>query len=307
LLRRWAAGTPGVDLLLGRTVTGLVETAGRIMGVRLTGDEGEAELRARLVVGADGHRSAVAGLAGLEEAVAPNERFAVWAYYRGARLRGRGFHQVWRLDPDCAFAVRCDDDLTVLVAYPHKRRLPVFRGNTSAALERFVAELPDAPDISGAERVSKVIGTYNYPCIRRDPVPRPGLVLVGDAALTGDPLPAVGCGWAFRAAEWLADNTAPALLGRESITPALARYRHAYRFALEHDDLGREDARGLPMAPAQLALRAAATRDREVAHRLYLFGMRAIPVSELRDPAFVRRVEELAGRTARQAGTARSA
>jgi flavin-dependent dehydrogenase len=307
LLRRWAAGTPGVDLLLGRTVNGLVETGGRIIGVRTTGDVGAEELRARLVVGADGHRSAVARLADVEASVAPNERFAVWAYYRGVRLRGRGFHQVWRLDPDCAFAVRCDDDLTVLVAYPHKGRLPEFRANTLVALERFVAALPDAPDMSGAERVSKLIGTYDYPCVRRDPAPRPGLALAGDASLTGDPLPAVGCGWAFRAGEWLADSTAPALLGQEPIEPGLARYRHAYRFVWEHDDLGREDAKGLPMTPLQLAMRAAATRDRGVAHRLYLFGTRAIPASELRDPTFIRRVQEVAGAVLRPAGTTPSA
>ncbi len=305
LLREWVGGTPGVDLMLGRTVTGLVDTGGRISGVRAAGDRGQEELRARLVVGADGHQSAVARLAGVDAAVAPNERFAAWAYYRGVRLRGRGFHQVWRLDPDCAFAVRCDDDLTVLVAYPHKRRLADFRRNPLVEFERFIAALPDSPDMSGAERVSKLIGTNNYPCIRRDPSPRPGVALVGDAALTGDPLPAVGCGWAFRAGEWLADSTTTALLGAEPIEPALARFREAYRFAREHDDVGREDARGLPMTTQQLALRAAATSDRDVAHRLYLFAMRVIPVSELRDPVFVHRVQELAGPML-QAGTARS-
>jgi 2-polyprenyl-6-methoxyphenol hydroxylase-like FAD-dependent oxidoreductase len=40
------------------------------------------------------------------------------------------------------------------------------------------------------------------------PGPRPRLVLIGDAATTGDPVPAVGCGWAFRSAEWLVQTIA---------------------------------------------------------------------------------------------------
>jgi flavin-dependent dehydrogenase len=34
---------------------------------------------------------------------------------------------------------------------------------------------------------------------------RPDLALVGDAALAADPLPGVGCGWAYQSAEWLAE------------------------------------------------------------------------------------------------------
>ncbi|WP_336203958.1 NAD(P)/FAD-dependent oxidoreductase [Nonomuraea sp. LPB2021202275-12-8] len=277
LLRTIAAGTPGVDLMLGRTVTGLLESGGRVAGVRV----GDEEIHARLVVGADGHRSPVARLAGVTEDVAPNERFGWWAYYRGVISGGPGGNQIWSLDPDVGILIRTDDDLHMLVAFPAKARLGSFQADRAAALERFIASLPDAPDLSSAERVSKVIGTNDYPCIRRDPAPRPGLVLVGDAAITGDPTPAVGCGWAFRAAEWLVESTAPALRDGSDPAAGVAGYRRALRFVEAHDRLGRQDARARPANRVQRLITKAAMRDPELGRRVYLFSMRAIPVSAM--------------------------
>jgi 2-polyprenyl-6-methoxyphenol hydroxylase-like FAD-dependent oxidoreductase len=221
LLRRTAAATPGVDLLLGQTAVALIDTGGQVIGVRIRGVDGdERELRGRLVVGADGHRSTVARLAGASEDRAPNERFGMWAYYRGVIPRGPAENRIWQLGLDVGIVLSTDDGLTMLAAFPSKARLEEFNADRAAALERFVAALPDGPDLSGAERVSKVIGMTDYPCVKRDPLPRPRLALVGDAAITGDPKHAVGCGWAFRAAEWLVDATVPAVRGGGDLSRA---------------------------------------------------------------------------------------
>ncbi|GAA1010449.1 FAD-dependent oxidoreductase [Acrocarpospora pleiomorpha] len=277
LLRTLAAGTPGVDLLLGRTVTGLLESGGHVTGVRV----GDEEIPARLVVGADGHRSPVAQVAGVAEDVAPNERFGLWAYYRGVVPRGPAASQIWSLDPDVGILVRTDDDLHMLVAFPAKARLADFQSDRAGALERFMASLPDGPDLSSAERVSKVIGTNDYPCVKRDPAPKPGLVLVGDAAITGDPTPAVGCGWAFRAAEWLVESTAPALLDGRDLNEGITAYRKMLGFIVEHDRFSRQDALARPTNPVQKLINKAAHRDPKLARRVYLFAMRAIPASDL--------------------------
>ncbi|GIH25054.1 FAD-dependent oxidoreductase [Acrocarpospora phusangensis] len=280
LLRTLAAGTPGVDLVLGRAVTGLLESGGRVTGVRV----GDEEIPARLVVAADGHRSPVARLAGVAEDVAPNERFGLWAYYRGVVPRGPAGNHVWFLDPDVGILVRTDHDLHMLVAFPAKTRLDDFQADRAGALERFMASLPDAPDLSSAERVSKVIGTNDYPCVKREPTPRPGLVLVGDAAITGDPTPAVGCGWAFRGAEWLVESTAPALLGGGDLQAGVAAYRKALGFVIDHDRYGRRDALARPSNPVEKLIARAALRDPELARRVYLFAMRSIPAGELINP-----------------------
>ena len=296
MLRRIAGATPGVDLLMGHQALGLVEDGAGVVGVRVaTPDGDERELQGRLVVGADGHRSKVAELAGVEGDVAPNERFFVWVYYRGVRFPRPGRAFVWRLDPDVAVAVPAGDGLTLVGAFAAKSRLAEFAGDRVAALERFVADLPDAPDLSAAERVSPAIGTSDYPFVRRHPAPRPGLALVGDAAMASDPTPAVGCGWAFRSAEWLADAVIPVLAGGAGdadLAAALARYCDAHRFAEEHDDLGRMDALARPATRGQQAIMALARHDPEVARLLGLVAMRVVSPSVLRDP-------EVAARAAR--------
>jgi flavin-dependent dehydrogenase len=252
------------------------------------------------VVGADGHRSTVAKLADVPADVGINERFLYWAYYRGAVLRGPGFNQVWRMPPHVAVATPTDDDLVLIGAFPVKSRLPEFQDDRAGALERFVAGLPDGPDLSGAERVSKVIGTPDYPPVKRNPVPRPGLALIGDAAMAGDPVPAVGCGWAFRSAEWLADATVPALRegGPRHVDIGLRGYRRAHRFAERHDRMDRDDAKALPPNPVQLAIRTAAVHDQEIARRVYLFAVRAVPVSGLLNPKVIARSLRVARRPA---------
>lgn len=72
MLRRLAADTPGVDLMLGQRVTGLVDDAGSVRGVRVRDVTGaELTVHARLVVGADGAGSAAARLAGPTNASFP--------------------------------------------------------------------------------------------------------------------------------------------------------------------------------------------------------------------------------------------
>jgi 2-polyprenyl-6-methoxyphenol hydroxylase-like FAD-dependent oxidoreductase len=286
LLRRLAAGTPGVEVLFGHAVTALVEDPrGRVAGIVTTTPDGtQHELRGRLIVGADGHHSMVARAAGVAEDTAPNQRFLFWGYYRGVRTSGPGDTQVWLLDPDAAVCCRTDDDLVQIGVFPTKARLAEFAADRVGAFERFVASLPEGPRLDHATRVGKLIGTTDYPCIRRDPTPRPGLALIGDAATASDPVPAVGCGWALRSAEWLVDATLPALTGDQSLERALRVYQRNHRFIDAYDDLGRRDARALPANRIERAVRAAAVHDPDLARRVGLFTMRAAPPSILVSP-----------------------
>lgn len=289
LLRSLAEATPGVELLLGTSVTGLVVDGRTVTGVRARDGAGEHEIRARLVVAADGNPSRVAGMAGVSEDRSPNNRFLFWAYYRGARLRGPGLFQIWRRSPNVTIALRTDDDVVMIGAFMHKDQLPLFEDDRHGMLEQLVSAMPDAPDLAGAERISKVIGTTDYPCIKRDPTPRPGLVLAGDAAISMDPLPAVGCGWAFRGGEWLADAFAPALLGSASMRRAAARYRRALRFVEGHDKLARQTALAAPPTRLEQLIESAATHDPVIAWRMRAFGSRLIPASGLLRPSTVGR------------------
>ncbi|MCZ0978382.1 hypothetical protein O1L60_01495 [Streptomyces diastatochromogenes] len=76
--------------------------------------------------------------------------------------------------------------MTVVAVLPEKKRLPAFREDLEGSFLEFVRSLPDAPDIDSAERITKITGAVDYPLHTRAAT-APGLALIGDAALTGDP------------------------------------------------------------------------------------------------------------------------
>jgi menaquinone-9 beta-reductase len=275
MLRQLAADTPGVELLLGQAAAHLLSEGGRIVGVELESPDGDVQaVRARLVVGADGRNSTVARLAQMRGRVRPNNRFFYFAYWRG--LRPRTNHpRLWLLDPEMAAAFPNEDDVTVVVAGPHRSRLAAFRADPEGAYLRMVTRLPGGPDLAGAERASKLIGALDLPNVMR-PAARPGVALVGDAALAADPVFGVGCGWAFQSAEWLVDHTAAAVVGNRNLDAALDRYRHAFRrrLGLHHYWQITDFAAGRRLRPNErIAMRAAAA-----------------------DPAFARILEEVTSR-----------
>jgi 2-polyprenyl-6-methoxyphenol hydroxylase-like FAD-dependent oxidoreductase len=164
MLRELAAGTPGVELMEGRTAVRLLGDDGRPAGVEVEGPD--RAVRARLVVGADGRGSTVARLARVPGRVRPHNRFFYFAYWRGIRPRTT-CARVWLLDPDGGAAFPNEDDLTVVAAAPHRSRLPEFRADREGAYERMVAALPDGPDIAHAERVSKLKGILDVRALDR--------------------------------------------------------------------------------------------------------------------------------------------
>ncbi|MEH6373513.1 NAD(P)/FAD-dependent oxidoreductase [Streptomyces sp. KLMMK] len=286
LLRSRAAETPGVDLLLGHHVTGLLREAGRTSGVRASTPRGECEIRARLVVGADGKDSAVAKFAAVPARLHENARFGYLAYFRNLPLHG-GISQTWFLEPDMAYAFPNDDGVTVLAVLPDKKRLPAFREDLEGSFLAFFRALPEAPPIDSAERVSKFIGTVNYPLHYRKPT-APGVALIGDAALTSDPLWGVGCGWALQSAQWLAEAVASAASGRGDLDRSLAVYAHRHRRRLRgHQYLAVDFAKARPFNPLERLMFSAAARDEAMARHMHLFGSRLIGPLRFLNPVAV--------------------
>ncbi|SDK39932.1 NAD(P)/FAD-dependent oxidoreductase [Streptomyces indicus] len=275
MIRAHAAGTDGVDLLLGHRVTGVVAEGGRVRGVRVSAPGGERELRARLVVAADGHNSPVAAFAGVPTRQHENTRFGYLAHFRGLPLRDGAAH-VWFGEPDMAYAFPNDDGVTVVAVMPDKKRLPEFRADLEGAFLASFRALPGAPDLAAAERISKIIGTLDHPLRSRKPVAE-GVAFIGDAALTGDPLWGVGCGWALQSAQWLAEAVAPAAAGRGDLDKALASYARKHTRRLRpHQALAVDFAKARPFNPGERLIFSAAARDAAMARHMHLFGSRLI-------------------------------
>ncbi|HEX7293300.1 MAG TPA: NAD(P)/FAD-dependent oxidoreductase [Solirubrobacterales bacterium] len=279
LLREIAAATPGVELMLGRTVRDLLRDGDAVTGVAVEDREGQrGQLRAPLVVGADGRGSQVAELAGLAGKTYPHERFVYAAYFEGRPDPPDS--ALWFLDPDVAASFPTDSDLTLYAVVPTKGHLPEFKRDPEAALVDFLAKLPDAPPVSASQIVGPVLGKIEMPNRARGPV-APGLALVGDAALATDPLFGIGCGWAFQSAEWLADSVTPALAGSESLERGLARYRRRHRRELRgHAFLIHDYATGRRFNPGERLLFSAAVRDPKLATTFDEYGTRQIKPSQ---------------------------
>lgn len=287
MVRRLAAGTPGVDLLLGQKAIALI---GSTEGVLLRADDGtERSVRARLVVGADGVRSTVARLARADERVAPNERFIYFAQFTDVRLTSGSKTQIWLHEPGIAYAMPNEDGVTVLASMPVKADLSAYRSDRESALLADLRRLPDGPVFDGANRVSPIVGTTNYPLITRAAVPRPGLALIGDAALASDPSQGVGCGWAFQSAEWLADAVTPALLDGGRLDAALRHYLRKRKTLNGHQSTIEDQAKAGPPTAIDRLLFAAAVHDPRTAAHLLAFFNRTIGVRQLLAPTAIAR------------------
>jgi 2-polyprenyl-6-methoxyphenol hydroxylase-like FAD-dependent oxidoreductase len=278
LMRASAAAAPGVELIMGARVRELSRNAaGRVNGVVAEIDGESREFCGRLVVGADGNSSRVAQLANLDGKATPNRRFGYYAGYRGVRTPPGMSHALWLKEPDVAYFFNNDDDVTILACFLDKEKLPEFRDDRETALLAKIADLPDGPDISGAERVTDVIGTTDYPLITRRRFVADGVALIGDAAMTGDPVWGVGCGWAFQSAEWLADAVAPVLAAGsdDEIDSATRRYqwKHRRKLAL-HQLMSVDFSQKREFNPLINLLVAGAARDPKVADRFFDFGTR---------------------------------
>lgn len=291
ILRDMAAGTDGVDLLMGHTVVEVVKDGGLVTGVVARTQEGATvRFEARLVVAADGRNSAVAELAGVGDWKLPNRRSGYWAYYKGVDNGPEPEARLWFMEPDIGYAFPTDDDLTILVCMFPRRKLEWFKQDLAGNLERLVGGLPDGPDLSHAERVTKVMGLVDLPNRWRRRPPG-GLVFVGDAAVAADPLFGVGCGWAFQSGEWLADATASALRGdRAGLDRAVRAYRRTVRKRLLGHYLMTSDfSTARRYNPAERVLFSAAAKDAFVAERVHKLGYRQIPVRKIANPLVLSR------------------
>jgi 2-polyprenyl-6-methoxyphenol hydroxylase-like FAD-dependent oxidoreductase len=305
ILRRSAAAEPNVDLMLGAKVVDLVlDESGRVGGVDVRTADGRREIRGRLVVGADGKNSKVAELADLPAHEVPNNRFGYFAHYRNVKLEDWSRSKLWLLDNgDGVYVFPNDDGVVLLATMPSKARLEEFRtGDKEKALLAQYDGLPEAPDLSNAERVSDVIGLNDYPSLLRPKISAPGVALIGDAAMVADPLFGLGCGWAFQSAEWLAQEVSPVLRAGGDVDRATERYAKTHARQLRpHFKLTSDFSRVRPFNKLEQLLFGGAPYDKVVSEAFWRYGTRNSSPTALLSPRVLMhamRVRRKANRTA---------
>ena len=214
----------GAEVRTGVRVSGVVREGGRVAGVVVEGEE--REIRARLVVGADGLRSVVVRRLELLARAPRLRKVALTAHVEGVDAVGRGWGELRAMGRGCVGMAevgggRCN--VTVVVAGDEAREVagdPA--GFFDDALRRF--------GFADAWRVDEVLSTgpFDFP-VRRATVD--GALLVGDAAGYYDPFTGQGIFRALRGAELAARTADAALRAGDLSAAALAPYERDRRRA----------------------------------------------------------------------------
>ena len=213
----------GAEVRTGAHVVDVVREGGRVAGVRMATGE---EIRARLVVGADGLRSVVVRRLELLRRAPRLRKVALTAHVAGVDAAGRGWGELRALGRGCVGIAevgggRCN--VTVVVAGGEARDVagdPA--GFFDGALRRF--------GFVDARRVDEVLttGPFDFP-VRR--AVADGALLVGDAAGYYDPFTGQGIFRSLRGAELAARTADAALRAGDLSAAALAPYERARRRA----------------------------------------------------------------------------
>lgn len=187
----------------------LTDEGGRVDWARLRNDGNKYELRAPLVVGADGRNSRVAELAGSRTYnTTSNGRFAFWADFLGVGDEGLPPGHQYRDGALLTIAFRSDNDRFTVVVAPGMEEFAEFKRNLPENYDRMVAECPQLePVLSTARRVTRPVGTAYLPGYFRESAGL-GWALVGDAGHFKDPTIAQGISDALRQAKRFAADIA---------------------------------------------------------------------------------------------------
>ena len=192
-----ASAFPNFQLRMGASAQELIEEQGVVRGLRYRSDDGWHEVRARLVVGADGRSSRIRRLAGFVPIKTSPPMDILW--FRLPRLESDGEGAMARFGRG-HLMVMLDRLNEWQMAYVIlKGSLQEIRDEGLEALRRSITEL--APEMK--ERVHnlqdwKQVAVLNVESSRVPRWYKPGLLLIGDAAHVMSPVGGVGINYAIQ-------------------------------------------------------------------------------------------------------------
>jgi 2-polyprenyl-6-methoxyphenol hydroxylase-like FAD-dependent oxidoreductase len=254
-------------LLMGYQFTSLIEEAGKVKGARLEGADGKAlEVRARLVIAADGRFSAVRKASSLKAKITPMERDFVW--FKLPRPVG------WAHESQ--LVVKKDRHLVILPTFPDllrigynlpKKGFGEARKQGIAAFRESICDLD--PRLTAL--VNEHIKSWNDTSFLEiftaevDQWSRDGLLLIGDASHTATPILGQGVNLALQdtiyfapvIAEALKNSTGPILASALEPTAQIRRKHKAmvtHFQRLQEANLAKHSALGTMMRRAKLRL-----------------------------------------------------
>jgi flavin-dependent dehydrogenase len=197
----------GAEVLHRTRAERLIEDGGRVAGAVVRGVGGEArEVRASVVVGADGRSSAVAEWVGAKKYhQVPALRPAYYGYYRGVTPLPDPALEMWFGGDHIGFLfpMRPDEDCLAIELQPED--FAAYRERPQEMCEERLRALPGLEcRLRGAVLEGKLMGTRGIDNFFRTPY-GPGWALTGDAGYLRDPSTGTGLSDALTQAALLAE------------------------------------------------------------------------------------------------------
>lgn len=221
-----AAVEAGAEVREEFVIEDVLEEEGRVAGIRGHGKSGSTVTeRARVVVGADGRNSKLAGKVRPETYnEQPSLLAGYYSYWSGLPTEGR--FEAYARDKRSFAAWPTNDGLTLVVGgWP----MSEFEANRKDYERHWMNMIELAPSLAGRMRAAKREERFfgaNVPNFFRKPY-GPGWALVGDAGYNRDFITAMGIMDAFLSAELCADALDQSLSGARPHDDAMAAYQRA--------------------------------------------------------------------------------
>lgn len=236
----------GVEARDETRVVGLLRDGDRVGGVRVANGKGELEIRARLVVGADGRNSTIAKLVGAPAYVETKTTNGMyWGYFEQTPVFASDPRYRWgaciHIEGRGARAVfQTDSNLLLLAGGGQQSVVEGWGRDPTASLMKNLSEGSlTAPLLEGSRMIAPPFGMRGMHFFMKQAV-GPGWALVGDAGLHIDPTPGLGISDAVRdavaLAEAIVDGSERAMLlyWRRRDADSVGLYHFASDMSSEH-------------------------------------------------------------------------